>query len=372
MLRTILKLAYSKQKLLARSYARRARNPGVDRRMALLNKDQLHTNLEELEQMEETDFSQVHKSHKQYEQEAQRYREKLQSWIVGNKYFKTKQLNFLTWSEKEQIRYLHNFDPDEWSIDKLVESFPADRYTIVKIIKAKWIPRDANRIERHDEVVRENWELFKSGRIKNIDGGFADHLNKFVGRNFQEVQKPKLEYKRLYDIRQQVPEDGEFSRIVTSCKKYAKQTSEQADVKRIGEAKDVSDEIPEIPARAPNQDMFVMKDVSDRHPKTLRQVKRELGMSTAASATDSEESDTSSVFSSRDNLIGVKKYESELISFDASNTQSSSMKPDIRESIQIPRKLYKKGATYQLDDCFYDDDGEFLYRVPGITGKFNH
>lgn len=366
MLRTILKLAYSKQKSLARNYARRARNPGVDRRMALLNKDQLHTNPEELEQLEEADFSQVHKSHKQYEQEAQHYREKLQSWIVGNKYFKTKQLNFLTWSEKEQIRYLHNFDPEEWGIDKLVESFPADRYTVVKIIKAKWIPRDANRVQRHDETVRENWELFKSERIKNIDGGFADHLNKFVHRNFQEVQKPKVENKRLYEIRQHVPEDGEFSRIITSCKKYAK-VSEQTDVKRIGEGEGASDEIPEIHAKAPNQDMFVMKGVSDRHPKTLRQVKRELGVSTAAE--DSDESDTSSVFSSRDNLIDVKKYKSELISFDASNAPSS-MQPDIRESIQIPRKLYKKGATYQLDDCFYDDDGEFLYRVPGMTGKF--
>ncbi|XP_065086999.1 uncharacterized protein LOC135708787 [Ochlerotatus camptorhynchus] len=368
MLRTILKLAYSKQKSLARNYARRARNPGVDRRMALLNKDQLHTKLEDLEQLEEADFSQVHKSHKQYEQEAQHYRERLQSWIVGNKYFKTKQLNFLTWSEKEQIRYLHNFDPEEWSIDKLVESFPADRYTIVKIIKAKWIPRDANRVQKHDETVQENWELFKSGRIKNIDGGFAEHLNKFVHRNFQEVQKPKVEHKRLYEIRQQVPEDGEFSRIITSCKKYA-QASEQTDVKRIGKMEGAYDEIPEIPAKAPNQDMFVMKDVSDRYPKTLRQVKRELGVSTAAE--DSDESDTSSVFSSRDNLIDVKKYESELISFDASNTPSS-VHPDIRESIQIPRKLYKKGATYQLDDCFYDDDGEFLYRVPGMTGKSSH
>lgn len=368
MLRTILKLAYSKQKSLARNYARRARNPGVDRRMALLNKDQLHTNIQELEQMEEADFSQVHKSHKQHEQEAQHYRERLQSWVVGNKYFKTKQLNFLTWSEKEQIRYLHNFDPEEWSIDKLVESFPADRYTIVKIIKAKWIPRDANRVQRHDETVQENWELFKSGRIKNIDGGFADHLNKFVHRNFQEVQKPKVENKRLYEIRQHVPEDGEFSRIITSCKKYAK-ASEKGDFKQIGEEGEVVNDIPEISAKAPNRDMFVMKDVVDRNPKTLRQIKRELGISTVT--VESDESDTSSLFSSRDNLIDVKKYESELISFDTSNS-STSVVQDIKENIKIPRKLFKKGATYQLDDCFYDDDGEFLYRVPGMTGKSGH
>lgn len=367
MLRTILKLAYSKQKLLVRNYARRARNPGVDRRMALLNRDQLQTNLIELEQLEEADFSQVHKSHKQYEQEAQRYRERLQSWIVGNKYFKTKQLNFLTWSEKEQIRYLHNFDPEEWSIDKLVESFPADRYTVVKIIKAKWIPRDTTRVQRHDEAVRENWELFKSGRIKNIDDGFAEHLNKFVHRNFQEVQKPKVEHKRLYDIRQQGQEGGEFSQIITSCKKYANEQN-QVDVKRIGEEDQTAQhDIPEIPIKAPNQDMFVMKEISDRQPKTLQQVKRELGMP-PTSLDYSDDSDASSLSSSRDCLINVKKYESELVSFDPSNT-SVQKKSDLRENIHIPRKLYKKGATYQLDDCFYDDDGEFLYRVPGMTGR---
>lgn len=368
MLRTILKLAYNKQKLLARNYARRARNPGVDRRMALLNRDQLQTNLNELEQLDEADFSQVHKSHKQYEQEAQHYRERLQSWIVGNKYFKTKQLNFLTWSEKEQIRYLHNFDPEEWSIDKLVESFPADRYTVVKIIKAKWIPRDVTRVEKHDEVVQENWELFKSGRIKNIDDRFAEHLNKFVHRNFQEVQKPKVEHKRLYDIRQHNQEGGEFSQIITSCKKYANATS-QVDVKRIGVEEHESDQdVPEISIKAPNQDMFVMKNISDRRPKTLRQVKREHGMSSPGSEEVSDDSDVSSISSSRDCLINVKKYESELVSFDASKTPTQK-KPDIRENIQIPRKLYKKGATYQLDDCFYDDDGEFLYRVPGMTGR---
>lgn len=37
--------------------------------------------------------------------------------------------------------------------------------------------------------------------------------------------------------------------------------------------------------------------------------------------------------------------------------------------IHIPRKLYRKGATYRVDDSYYDDDGEFLYRVPGMTGR---
>lgn len=34
--------------------------------------------------------------------------------------------------------------------------------------------------------------------------------------------------------------------------------------------------------------------------------------------------------------------------------------------IKIPQRRYKQGMTYRVKDCFYDDDGEFLYRVPGL------
>ncbi|XP_055550627.1 uncharacterized protein LOC129733084 [Wyeomyia smithii] len=363
MLRTILKLAYERQKTLARCYVRRVRNPGIDRRMNLLNDDQLQTSAEELDHMEEADFSQVHKSHRQYEQEVEQYRERLQSWIVGNKYFKTKQLNFLTWSEKEQIRYLHNFDSEEWSIDKLVESFPADRYTIVKIIKAKWFPRDVNRIQRHDEAVRENWERFKSGRIKNLDDGFAEHLNKFVNRNFQEVVKPKLETKRLYEIRT-LPEDGEFSKIITGCKKYA-YTEDEPELTQIGTQ---TEPIPEIPFKAPKKDMFLMGNVSDLSPRTLTQMKSELGQ---PSVSEAEQPQVVSRTSAGESFVlNVKKYNSDLVPSESRNATQTAT--GIKEFIEIPQKLYKRGATFKLDDCFYDDDGEFLYRVPGMTGRTKH
>lgn len=34
--------------------------------------------------------------------------------------------------------------------------------------------------------------------------------------------------------------------------------------------------------------------------------------------------------------------------------------------IVIPKELWKKGALYRIKDRFYTDDGEFLYRVPGL------
>lgn len=34
--------------------------------------------------------------------------------------------------------------------------------------------------------------------------------------------------------------------------------------------------------------------------------------------------------------------------------------------IKIPQNVYKQGMTYRIKDCYYDDDGEFLYRIPGL------
>lgn len=43
------------------------------------------------------------------------------------------------------------------------------------------------------------------------------------------------------------------------------------------------------------------------------------------------------------------------------DTEGNYLKP-----IKIAKSIYKPGMTYRISDCYYDDDGEFLYRVPGI------
>uniref|UniRef100_A0A182QZW0 Uncharacterized protein n=1 Tax=Anopheles farauti TaxID=69004 RepID=A0A182QZW0_9DIPT len=375
MLQSVFRLACSKQKILCRYYARKARNPGIDKRAALLPEN---AKLEEYENLEdsEANFHQVHKSHRQFEAEQAQYRDRLQTWIVGNKYFKTKQLNFLTWFEKEQIRYLHSFDPEEWSIDKLTESFPADRYTVAKIVKTKWQPKDNKRIERHDAVVKENWQMFRSGRIKNIDAGFAQHLNKFVQRNVEKGElRPTFEAKPLYEIRP-LPE-GEFSAIITSCKKYERkeQDSESQQV-LLSEDNDnpPEEKLPHVPQYMPKQDTFLLGSVENTRHVTLSEIKKRGDDPSFTS--DRKMQDESAQLDLGTGVVDKlenipKKYETALYaesSYDARDAKHE----DIKEFIKIPEKLHKKGATYQVDDCFYDDDGEFLYRVPGMTRIRKH
>lgn len=39
--------------------------------------------------------------------------------------------------------------------------------------------------------------------------------------------------------------------------------------------------------------------------------------------------------------------------------------------IRIPKSAWKEGYTYRVKDCFYDDKGDFLYRVPGLITNEN-
>lgn len=127
MLRTVLYSSvrqFSRRKLASR---RHSANSGIRNQVKAIGikENELFENDEEFEDYE-TDFFNLHKTYDQHKDEMDKMMEKEKYYIVKHKYFKpTKQPNFLTWNDKEQIRYLHQNDPDDWTIDKLSESFPA-------------------------------------------------------------------------------------------------------------------------------------------------------------------------------------------------------------------------------------------------------
>lgn len=65
----------------------------------------------------------------------------------------------------------------------------------------------------------------------------------------------------------------------------------------------------------------------------------------------------------------ITKPENENVSLDTYlKERNSYMDADFNytKHIKIPKNVYKKGMTYRVRDCYYDCDGEFLYRVPGL------
>lgn len=72
------------------------------------------------------------------------------------------------------------------------------------------------------------------------------------------------------------------------------------------------------------------------------------------------------------NSVNVEKVETSL----KENTSVISRKEvsayidtinDYPLAIRIPKQVWKEGYMYRVKDCFYDDSGEFLYRVPGLV-----
>lgn len=54
----------------------------------------------------------------------------LRHHIVKERYFKENMPNLLTWSEKEQIRHLATTQPNDWTPERIAESFPVTEQVV--------------------------------------------------------------------------------------------------------------------------------------------------------------------------------------------------------------------------------------------------
>lgn len=120
-------LAYStKPKHVVRRKTHKYKSdPGINQRKRLLG----NATVDEIEDVElddlESDFMNVHISHKDFQREMEARKEQEKYFIVRQKYFKEKLPNFLTMNDKLQIKHLHRTNPEQWTVEKLAESFPA-------------------------------------------------------------------------------------------------------------------------------------------------------------------------------------------------------------------------------------------------------
>lgn len=367
MLRNILHKTFDCITIHSRSYVRGVRRPQIIDNSRVSDPNQFSDNdgididPEDLSKYD-IDHEQVHKSHKQFEREQSEQYEKIRHWTVGTKYFRQKQPNFLTWAEKQQIRHLHHKDSVEWSYDRLAESFPADSQIIAQICKSHWQPKDDERIQRHDASVQENWKHFNANKFPNLSPHLQEHLKKFSMRgNFKSVlpDEPIMTKSKIPE-----PKSSEFSSIITSCKKYR---SESKLIESNNGSEKKTEKIHKV---MPSDETYLLSKVIDKKPVMFKP--------TSSTSVDNHllegnslqnPSGTGVVYSSTlpDNPFKVKKFNSTEVQPEEDDMRNLSM-PAIRENITIPMKFYKKGATYKLGDCYYDDDGEFLYRVPGMTG----
>lgn len=311
----------------------------------------------------ESDLMDVHKSHKQHLNENIKFKEKVELWRTKQQHFNVKNPNFLTYIEKEQIKLLHDRDPEEWSPEKLSESFPATSEIIVKICKAKWIAASEDRIKKHDEQVFNNWNSLKSGNLPIFDKDLKDHITKFVNRSLKDLKNvPSGGVRKPIELPK--PAITEFSSIITSCEKY----KEEEEPKMLEERKTA----PQNGIPATEDETFLLDKVVSKKNLRLQDLKsamttvKTLPMSGIPSPVIELENPSGTGIT-RDNPFSVEKFEQRELTISKEDAKKFQISP-IKERVYIPKKLYKKGLTYRFEDCYYDSDGEFLYRVPGMTG----
>ncbi|XP_015171754.1 PREDICTED: uncharacterized protein LOC107064020 [Polistes dominula] len=444
------------------------KNSGIKSKLRILKQAGFEEpNLEELDGHDldefEADFMHADEFHKDYEQEKIKAKQLLKKRIVASKYFtKDKDPNFLTSIEKDQIRKLHESNPEEWTVEVLSKSFPALPETIKKILNSKWSYESIERVLKYDATVVDNWKLFKAGKLP-VSPALREHLAKFQNRKIMlpdrhllaeklvppkaELPKPKSTFfsNIVQSYLDQETSNQNDNKVLPSGKetmidtKLLKDTSNNAIAKNLLDKRDlVKKELlhknntalvkPKANSTRPkitfnefakkeltriyaerteeaitllhayqkyiNKDDNISPDIDDtiiqsKHVQALKEEKKEdeievkkenlSSWNVEISNEKKEEFNSLNLKISNKEEVSISVNKSEppqLISTDKNDTKldtyvkerNSKISVDEKYSlpIQIPSKLYQKGKTYRISDCYYDDDGEFLYRVPGV------
>jgi len=151
--------------------------------------------------------------------------------MIQKKMFpKPKMPNLLTTVEKQTIRYLHEKDPNEWTVDRLTESFPLTRDGIIGVLKRNG-PNSLEKVLRQDKQAAENWKLLIKGKLE-IDPTLKEHLKSFDRKPIDiSIADQQIVIKRLQEAVSGIKPKllappGEFTNIITSYQHRVKMLKE--------------------------------------------------------------------------------------------------------------------------------------------------
>jgi len=354
--------------------------------------------------------------------EVERKRIEKRRIIQKKVYPKPKNPSLLTWMEKEMIRYLHRMDPEEWSYERLSESFPATTSVIHKVLRAKTLTSQ-KMIRDYNKEVTQNWKLLSKGQLQ-LDEAYERHLKTEYKtlqissglKNLAE-QEINIELEKLSNGLPKPIIPGEFAKIIIDYNnKIAKDTkdtnvtpTEVIDVPNLF----ADNTVPGTPMlnevspygesallatninlrQEPRMDVEkfrkkyltnekTSKEEKEENPNPLREkylswVRAEHRKYKTAARTvpKIEQSDIEDL--EREDKINRPEEEEgfeinttesgETFVFDsARGAQHLNVKPSSPDFIEIEPQLKSKFKFFQLGDTIYDRDGYFLYRVPGL------
>lgn len=379
--------------------------------------------------------------HQSFFREMRIQKERLKQQIV-KKYFKEKEPRFLTFAEKKLIQKLHRHNPDEWTVEKLSESFPALPDTIQKILRTEWSPKSVEKVMQYDKVAIENWKKFHEGKLP-LNPALSEHLIKFKDRKIiltdrESLAKqfvPKLEFKKpksqLFssiiqtyldekqsdtkllsqeDNSNRVVDKSDHSEnqslltassttdksvVVTNTKKFVLDKPQsltlqsRTDLKFDGSSSKKKEKLLTFDEFVKVKLEDINKESSEEGTTLLNVYRNQMDVSQEMQTAEvAMASDGAVIHAEKDTLPKiVRRFDKDVTivpkdqdkDFNIVTADDNLLDTSIKvwhkkvdtdlnyaKPIKIAKHLYKPGMTYRISDCYYDDDGEFLYRVPGV------
>lgn len=228
-------------------------------------------------------------------------------------------------------------------------------------MKGNWTKTNEQKIKSHDGSVQKNWNLFKTGQFQDLSKDLKEHLEKFTDRslNLNAFVPPTLE-KKVVPLNPQM--GTEFADIINS---YQKTKTEEPIAIEDNTLKNIIREDEKLRFTRVKKSMtlkHLQESIQDRISMGRSKYFDDQLLASSTIGNDNTQKET------KIDLIDInqEKYHSSTgISF-YKKAERTLKHLEYPERITIPKKIFKKGFTYKLNDCYYDDDGEFLYRVPGM------
>lgn len=223
-----------------------------------------------------------------------------------------------------------------------------------------------------------NWKELKEDMLDGVTPEMKDHLMKFSNRTI-----PPRQQKDIADTKELSPGAMGFSEFKNIVTKYDQATEKPEKQHFRLPAANTKDQLQIEDSSEQMENSVIRKQLL---PDTTRITLDGLRSKISASAERNVEIslDDQSIITPEKEITSLHNS-NEKIQTD-SNTYIQKANPDMPvnkqaeeelvgtpypDRIRIPKKAYQRGVTYKVNDCYYDDDGRFLYRVPGLEGKIS-
>lgn len=195
---------------------------GVVKGLGLQEEELQDLGPDDLEAMTDASLDTFNQETAHIEGDARRYQDHLRKKTIQHKYFKsldTKEENLLTWSMKEQLKYLHSSDPNQWTPEVLSKAFPISPQGVVRLLQSHWKPKSDMERQKHDKAVVARWKKHMKGQLGSFRILEKTLNNKFVPEN---LPAPVTGMQQVLSILEDLQFDGEKPYVAKESKKKNK------------------------------------------------------------------------------------------------------------------------------------------------------